>query len=138
MKLRNQGPIQAAPRLEDHAGMLASTVESWPGVAAFTHWQPGSPGVVDGAEFHVGDDELGHVHLDATAHILMGRTITSLLSRKSLGKPPSWSDAWITHPVRSPADVRHGVWLFQLAYDRLRGASEDGLLMRIAQGTGPS
>ena len=57
MRLRNPGPVQPAPALQGPAGELADAIGRWPGVAAFTHWELGSPGVVDGAEFHVGNPE---------------------------------------------------------------------------------
>lgn len=131
MQLRNPGPVQTAPALEGHAGQLAEIIARWPGVSAYTHWRLGLPDVVDGAEFHLGDPELGHIHLDGMAHIPLNATLTSLLVRKGLGRTPGWSSAWITHPVRSPADVRDASFLFRLARSRLCGGSDAELVERI-------
>lgn len=136
MKLRNPGPIQPAPALQGPAGELAETIARWPGVAAFTHWELGSPGVVDGSEFHVGDPELGHIHLDGTAHVPFDSKLASLLVRNGLGRTPSWSNAWITYPVRSSADVQHASWLFGLAYARIQGASDEDVIDRITNNVG--
>ncbi|TCP65592.1 luciferase family protein [Sphingomonas sp. PP-CE-1G-424] len=131
MKLRNQGPVQPAPEMTDYAGALVGIIESWPGVASFTHWRLGSPGTVDGAEFHVADGELGHIHLDATGHILLNQRIAALVVQKGLGRTPSWSNTWISQPVRSSADVSHAAWLFGLAYGRLRGVSDDEVIEQL-------
>lgn len=131
MKLRNPGPVEPAPALQGFTGELAETVARWPGVTAYTHWQLGSPGVVDGAEFHLGDPELGHIHLDGTVHIPLNSALASLLVRKGIGQNPSWSDAWITCPVRSASDMQHAAWLFQLSYDRITGTVDDDLVRRI-------
>lgn len=132
MKLRNPGPVEAAPILEGTAGELAKIIASWPGVAAYTHWQLGSPGVVDGAEFHLGDPELGHIHLDGTVRIPLDSALTSMLVRKGLGRSPRWSGAWITVPVRSAAEMQHAAWLFQLGYDRITGTVDGDLVQSIA------
>lgn len=136
MKLRNPGPVQPAPTLKGPAGELAETLGCWTGVASFTHWQLGSPGVVDGAEFHVGDPELGHIHLDGSAHIPLSGPIAGSLEDKGFGRTPYWSDAWITCPVRSSGDVTRASWMFELAYARIRGASDGELLDRIRSGAG--
>lgn len=136
MKLRNPGSVQPAPHLEGPAGELAGMVAGWPGVASFTHWRLGSPGVVDGAEFHVGDPELGHIHLDGSAHIPLTGRIAALLEHKGLGRTPYWSDAWITCPVRSSVEVARASWMFQLSYARIRGASDAEVVDRIRSGAG--
>lgn len=133
MRLRNPGPVQPAPALQGPAGELADAIGRWPGVAAFTHWELGSPGVVDGAEFHVGDRELGHIHLDGTAHIPFGGVIASLLVQRGMGRTPSWGRDWITCTVRSSKDARHAAWLFGLAYARINGTSDDDVCDRITE-----
>lgn len=137
MKLRNPGPVRAAPALDGLTGELAAVIGSWPGVASFTHWRLGSPGIVDGAEYHVGDLELGHIHLDGTAHIPVTSRIATMLEGKGLGRTPSWSDAWITYPVRSASDLERASWLFRLAYARVRGASEEEVIGHIESRTEP-
>ncbi|MCJ2088142.1 DUF5519 family protein [Methylobacterium sp. E-005] len=133
MKLRNPGPVQPAPALQGPAGELAEAISRWPGVAAFTHWELGSPGVVDGAEFHIGDPELGHIHLDGTAHIPFGSAISALLVQDKMGRTPSWGRDWITYPVRSSKDVQHAAWLFGLAYARMHGTSDEDVRDRITE-----
>ena len=122
MQLRNPGPVQAAPTLDGYAGQLAENVRRLPGVTAYTHWRLGSPGVVDGAELHVGDPELGHIHLDGSVHIPLTAPLASLLVSKEFGQTPYWSNTWITIPVRSSQDVEHAAWLFCLAHARIEGA----------------
>jgi len=87
--------------------------------------------MVDGAEFHVGDGEVGHIHLDATGHFLLNRKIASLLVQKRLGRAPSLSNAWISRPVRSSADVHHAARLFGLAYGWLRGVADEEVIEQV-------
>lgn len=99
MRLRNPGAIQPAPPLSDHAGLLAARIGDWTGVAAFTQWRLGAPGTVGGAEFHVGEGELGHIHLDATAHILLDGGIAAALREGGLGRSPKL-ERRLDHPSR--------------------------------------
>ena len=48
---------------------LSVEVQSWPGVIAATHWHFNRPNEVNGADFYVGTDELGHIHLDGEVHL---------------------------------------------------------------------
>ncbi len=62
--LRNEGPIQPAPKLQGLAQDVSTELQSWPGMIAATHWQLGDPTRVDGAEFHVErGGELGHIRV---------------------------------------------------------------------------
>jgi hypothetical protein len=54
-----------------HAQALSETLASWALVHARTHWLLGDESVADGADFYLGDEELGHLHLDGEAGALM-------------------------------------------------------------------
>ena len=69
MKLSEKGRFQARPALPLHAETLAERLASWSNVQARTHWELGDELVVDGADFYVGESELGHLHMDGTAHV---------------------------------------------------------------------
>jgi hypothetical protein len=74
--------------------------------------------------------------LDGSAHIPLTGPIAALLENRGMGRTPYWSDAWITCPVRSSADVARASWMFKLAYARIRGVSDDEVLNRIRSGAG--
>lgn len=49
--------------------LVASAVSTWPGVKSTTHWHFSDRSRVDGVDFYVGEEELGHLHLDGSLHL---------------------------------------------------------------------
>ena len=98
---------------------------------SFTHWQLGNSTAVDGAEFHIPEGELGHIHLGGEVHLALTEELRAMMVKLGLAEPFRYHRAWVQAPVRSTADASHATWLFRLAYDRLRGASELDLVCRI-------
>lgn len=133
--LAEKGAFAAAPDLAGPAGGVAREVASWPGVIAATHWRLGAPGTVDGADFYVGAEELGHIHLDGTVHLATTRAMRAALLRLGRAERFPWYASWVQTPIRTGAEARHALWLIRLNYDRLRGAGEAAILDRIAQPT---
>ncbi len=131
MHLRNEGPVKPAPVLEGPAQRVVSALTAWPGMQAVTHWEICDSTAVNGAEFHVDDKELGHIHLDGGVHLLLNRRLSKALIGRKLANVFPYGDEWVELPIRSQADVEHALWLFQVGYDRLRSASEAELLERI-------
>ncbi len=132
MKLAQKGSFAPPPRLPHAAQALSELLACWPRVHARTHWRLGDERFVDGADFYLEQDELGHLHLDGEAHVAVGEKLAAALVRAGLASRFRWSPAFVTHPIASEADVKHGAWLFQLRYDALEGAAEPELLDRVA------
>lgn len=132
MKLTEKGSFAPPPKLPRFAQTLSEKLAQWPRVHARTHWRLGDESTVDGADFYLGQDELGHLHLDGEAHVAVGVTLGKALVRAGLAAPFQWSREFVTTPIGSAVDVTHGAWLFQLRYDALCGTSETVLLARIA------
>lgn len=124
MRLNDKGDFKSAPILADWSETVSQAIQSWPDVISATHWLIGSPGVVDGADFYVGEAELGHIHLDGSIHLALSKPLRDLLVGQGLASPFRWSAAWVVAPIRSVAEADSATWLFRLAYDRLRGASD--------------
>lgn len=133
MKLSDKGHFEARPSLEGPAESVARAVERWASVHARTHWQLGDETIVDGADFYVGEQELGHLHLYPEAHIAVPRALRQALIGARLARPFRWSDGFVVHRVKTEAEARATEWLFRLAYDHLRGASIATLQQRIAE-----
>jgi len=133
MKLSEKGRFTPPPRLEPkHAQALSETLASWASVHARTHWLLGDESVVDGADFYVGDDELGHLHLDGDAHVAVGSALRDVLVAGALARPFRWSREFVTWKVSSTASREHAEWLFTLRLDALGGATLATLMERIA------
>lgn len=91
----------------------------------------GDERIVDGADFYVGERELGHIHLYGEAHIAVPMAVRSALIEEGLAEPFEWSRAFVVKSLRSARDTREAEWIFALAYDRLRAAAVEQLVERI-------
>ena len=129
MKLNDKGPIAPPPELSKHLQFVSDRIQSWPGVLAATHWDLYSPSQVDGADFYLGDDELGHIHLNGEVHIPLSAhdhasaIATGLASRFRYGAFGSGSYRfWVEANVRNKAEAEIAVTLFELSYRRSSGS----------------
>ena len=132
MKLAEKGRYASPPQLKPAAQRVSEAIAKWPGVQARSHWLLGNEGEVDGADFYLGQDELGHIHLDSEAHVMHARPVVQALIKAGLGQPFHWSGDVVVFAIRTQADVEHALWLFQLSYDRRQGLDNAELLARIA------
>ena len=131
MKLNEKGHFEPPPRLPRHAQGVSTELAAWAGVLARTHWLLGDETVVDGADFYLGEQELGHLHLEGTAHIPQKGAVARALIAAGLAEPFRWGRDWVQYRVTSAATAQHALWLFQLRRDQLQGASERELNERI-------
>ncbi len=131
MKLDKKGRFAPPPRLPDLAQVVSESLSAWPDVHARTHWFLGDEEVVDGADFYLHDDELGHLHLDGDAHVAVTKKIRDALIAAELALPFEWSRSFVVRPIQKRSDVPAAEFLFRLAYDRLAGTRESELLERI-------
>jgi hypothetical protein len=133
MKLAAKGRFMPPPRLPAHAEEVSVTLATWKGVTARTHWRLGDESVVDGADFYVGESEVGHLHLDGTAHVVAERPIRDALVAAGLAAPFRWSDAFVVVSAKRADQIAHALWVFALRYDALSGVPTEALLARIAE-----
>ena len=133
MKLAEKGRYAPPPALEANAQRVAQTLATWPGVHARTHWLLGDENEVDGADFYVGEDEVGHIHLDSEAHVFAGKELARALIESGLARRFEWSAEAVVFEIRRRSDVRHALWLFDLSYRRRRGLSVAALLRRVEE-----
>ena len=78
---RAKGPIAPPPALAGKLKEVADAVAGWPDVEATIHWRFDQPNRVDGVDFYVGSDELGHIHLDGSIHLATPPWLGSELGR---------------------------------------------------------
>jgi len=132
MKLSEKGHYAPPPRLPVHAQTVSQSLAGWPGVHARTHWLLGDQTKVDGADFYVGERELGHIHLQGEAHIAVPKAVRDALVAAGLAAPFRWSQAFVVYPIVKAADIAPAQALFQLAYDHLHGLSSAEGVARCA------
>jgi hypothetical protein len=133
MKLAAKGRFVPPPRLPANAEEVSVTLATWKGVTARTHWQLGDETVVDGADFYVGESEVGHLHLDGTAHVVAEGPIRDALVAAGLAAPFRWSDAFVVVSAKRADQIAHALWVFALRQDALCGVATEDLLVRIAE-----
>lgn len=118
-----KGPLAPPPTLQGELGRVAEAVGSWPAVEATTHWRFDDPGRVDGIDFYVGNDELGHIHLDGSIHLATTPRLAAELAAEGSGRPFPWLHGWTVANV-AKLGAAGAVALFRRNYDRLRPSDE--------------
>jgi hypothetical protein len=89
---------------------------------------------VDGADFYVGEKELGHIHLDGELHLGVTAGLGRMLIEAGRAEEFPWGEDWVQAPISSRRDARNALWLFRLGYDRLTGAPISELRRRVREG----
>ena len=118
-----KGPIAPPPALAGKLKAVAKEIAAWPDVEATVHWRFDEPGRVDGVDFYVGSDELGHIHLDGSIHLATSPELRTDLVAEGLGKPFAWGHGWTTASLHR-LGVAGSVALFRRNYDWLRRSRE--------------
>lgn len=120
MTLEEKGPIKPPPELSKFPQQVSKEIQSWKDIIAATHWELYDRTKSDGADFYIGQEELGHIHLDGEVHLACGKELAAMLIKNKLGKKFLYGSDWVTSPIESPEDVSHAVWLFRLNYKRIK------------------
>ena len=124
MTLEEKGPIAAPPTLAGPAERVNVAVQAWPQVTSAAHWHLYQPGKVDGADFYVGDEELGHIHLNGEVHLPTSpEQYKALMAEGRASRFPygnSEYQHWLLFTIRSEADADYAVTLFERNYERIQ------------------
>lgn len=137
MKLSDKGPLAPVPALAAVLEPVSLAIQGWPGIVAAAHWDLYRVGeVVDGADFYVGEEELGHIHLGGDVHLASSPALGQALVAGGWAQPMRFGGVqyggWTEFRVRTAADAAHATWLFELNYQRLRGRPDAELVAAVA------
>ncbi|AMR25491.1 hypothetical protein A0257_22635 (plasmid) [Hymenobacter psoromatis] len=137
MKLSEKGPLAPVPTLATVLEPVSQAIQGWPGIIAAAHWDLYRVGeVVDGADFYLGEEELGHLHLSGDVHLATSPALGQALVAGGWARPMCFGGVqyrgWTEFRVRTTADAAHATWLFELNYQCLRGRPEAELVAEIA------
>ena len=133
MTLEEKGPIVPPPTLKKFPQQVSTEIQSWKKIIAATHWEINDNTSPNGADFYVGNEELGHIHLDGEVHIPIGKKISEKLIKMKLAKKFMYSNDWITSAIETKEDVSHATWLFKLNYTRILKKDEEKLFLEIEE-----
>ena len=120
--------------MDELAQAVAQAVKCWDDGIAVAHWDLFDHTRVDGADFYVGEEELGHTHLNGVVYMAATKAIYhALITAEMAASLPygSGTKRWVLFSIRSASHSAHAAWLFRLGYDRLKGTPESELLRRI-------
>lgn len=117
-----KGPLAPPPALGPELQAVVDAVSAWPEVKATTHWRLGDHTRVDGVDFYVGEDELGHLHLDGSIHLATTPALQAELLGEGVGAPFAYARGWTQADVRR-LGAAGAAALFRRNYDRLRPAA---------------
>ncbi len=121
-----KGPMAPPPRLRGDLQAVVDTVAAWPEVQVSMHWHFSDHSRVDGVDFYVGDDELGHLHLDGSIHLATTAALQAELIGEGVGTPFRYARGWTQGGVRR-LGVAGAAALFRRNYHRLRPETRAGL-----------
>ncbi len=122
MPRSKKGPVVAPPALSGAIAAVAEGIASWPGVIATGHWTFYKPRQIDGIDFYVGDEELGHIHLDGDLHLATIPSLAEAMIAKGSAKPFQYQEGWV-HEYISRIGVPAALALFRSNYDRIVAAA---------------
>ncbi len=105
MTLEEKGPIMPPPELSKFPQQVSKEIQSWEDITAATHWELYDRSKPDGADFYIGPQELGRIHLDGEVHLAIGKELAAVLIKNKLGKKFPYGNDWVTSPIESAKDV---------------------------------
>lgn len=131
MTLEEKGPVVPPPQLKGFAEQVSKEIQSWADITAATHWNLYARSKPDGADFYIGQDELGHIHLNGEVHLATGKDLATVLIKKDLGKRFPYGSDWVTTSISTATEAAHALWLFNLNYKRIKGLPGEHLMHSI-------
>jgi Family of unknown function (DUF5519) len=113
-----KGPVQPPPTLGKPLQTIVDAVAGWPGVSTTVHWHLFDRSRVDGVDFYLEEEELGHLHLDGSIHLATSPRLGATLVAEGLAKPFRYQHGWVEEQV-ARIGLTAAVALFRRNYDDL-------------------
>ena len=126
MKLSDKDPIRPPPKMADLLGQVADEIPTWLHVTAATNWDFNQRDVTDGANFYLGEEEIGHFHFYGEAHVASDKKVNATFIQ--LGKVPPFRyrfdpsyQHWMQVTIETPEQAKNAIDLSRANYERLQG-----------------
>jgi len=132
MKLEEKGNIIPPPVLSKYPEIVSKEIQQWPGIISATHWEIWDRNKSNGADFYVGELELGHIHLDGSLHVPSTKQFCQALIKSGLAQKFPYAENWVQFKISDNKSAAHASWLFKLHYDYLKGADAADLMQAIS------
>ena len=121
MSRDDKGAVTPAPELDGPLHTVAEAVSAWPGILASSHWHFFDRSRVDGIDFYLGDQELGHIHLDGSLHLATSPSLGKELIKQRLARPFPYQRGWVCEDVYE-IGAKAAIELFLRNYEQLQCA----------------
>ena len=134
MTLEEKGRIVPPPTMSAYPQMVSLAIQQWKNIISASHWDLYDNSKVDGVDFYVGKNELGHIHLDGSVHLATTYELRIPLIENNLAQKFSYGgeyEGWVQFKISTEYDAKQAIWLFQLNYERLMGISIETLISKI-------
>jgi len=131
MKLKDKGQILPVPVLSKYPQMVSEEIQKWSNIISATHWDLYDKTKVDGADFYVGEKELGHIHLDGWVHLATNKELAQAMLKNKLAVKFPYAQNWVMFSIANKQNVKNAILLFQLNYDRLNGEHIDIIISKL-------
>ncbi len=118
MSRADKGPVAPPPALIGSLATVASAVSLWPGVKTTTHWHFSDRSRVDGVDFYVNEEELGHLHLDGSLHLATNPKLGQALVAAGRAQRFPYQRGWVCADVDS-IGAQAAIRLFERNYDEI-------------------
>ena len=131
MKLEEKGKIIPPPVLSKYLEIVSKEIQQWLGIISATHWEIRDRNKPNGADFYVGEQELGHIHLDGSLHIPSTSKFSQALIKAGLAQKFPYAENWVQFNISDDKSAAQAIWLFKLHYDYLGGVDAATLMQAI-------
>jgi hypothetical protein len=119
-----KGPVAPPPALDGPLQTIVDAVAGWPGVNTTVHWHLTDRSRVDGVDFYVGEEELGHLHLDGSIHLATSPALGKAMIAEGVAKPFRYQQGWVEEQVRR-IGTDAAIALFRRNYEHLQARGSD-------------
>lgn len=131
MKLEEKGKIIPPPVLSKYLEIVSKEIQQWQGIISATHWEIHDRNKPNGADFYIGKEELGHIHLDGSLHIPSTSKFSQALIKAGLAQKFPYAENWVQFNISNDKSAAQAIWLFKLHYDYLGGVDAATLMQAI-------
>ena len=121
MKLKDKGVFMPPPKLEKYSQIVSMEIQSWNNIIAAAHWDIHDSKKINGADFYLNEDELGHIHFGGEVHIASDKRIMKILIEKSLARKFIYGTNFLEFTISNKKSAEHALWLFKIHYDFING-----------------
>ena len=119
-----KGPVMPPPSVDAPLQSIVDVVASWPGIDTTVHWDLFDKSRIDGVDFYLDEEELGHLHLDGSIHLATSPSLGRALIAEGAARPFRYQQGWVEERVQR-IGPQAAIALFRRNYEQLQAEVSD-------------